>query len=202
MFCRMLIGLSLLLSLFISCSDNVSPIENDELEIIPLKLGNEWEYEQTTFDSTGKIVIIDYDIQSVLKDTIISNIKWYQYNNSNFGWYTNKEDGYWIYKLADTSLIADRDTTHLVFKQNYDNVAEYNGFEIVSVDTIIVVPAGNFNCIHLSYKWNDSNNYLLYSYEIFLSPGIGRVKWEQIGELSNNQKFVPFKGELTRYLLK
>ncbi|MBK8945748.1 MAG: hypothetical protein IPM32_10845 [Ignavibacteriae bacterium] len=198
----MFIGLSLLLSLFISCSDNVSPIENDQLEIIPLKVGNEWKYETTTSDSTGKIDFIEYDIQSVLKDTIISDIRWYQYNNSNSIWYTNKEDGYWVYKVADPKLITDRDTSHIVFKHNYDNVAEYNGFEVISVDTMIVVPAGNFNCIHLSWKWNNSNNYLLYSYEIFLSPGIGQVKWEQVGELSNNQKFIPYKGELTRYLLK
>ena len=198
---RLLPVFSLLLSVFICCSDNVSPIENEELDLIPLKLDNEWEYEQTTSDSTGKIDYIDYNIESVLKDTVISNIRWYQFNTSNYIWYTNKEDGYWSYIIANKSHSTDSDTTQLVFKKDYYRGENFHAFDVIAVDTMIIVPAGKFNCIHLSYKFDDPDNYLLFSYEVFLSAGIGRVKWMQIGEISNNQKFTPYKGELTRYIL-
>jgi hypothetical protein len=50
--------------------------------------------------------------------------------------------------------------------------------------------------------YNGSTNYLLDSFETFITPGIGIIKRMQIGKKYDGTKFIVYKDELESYSLK
>jgi hypothetical protein len=185
------------------CSDSLNPENNSQNNPIPLKKGNSWNYILTSYDSTETISYTENNVENVITDTVISNIRWYSLNSSPKGvWFTNKSDGYWGYVKATNQNKLIKDTTFLVYK--YPTVVgdKYRDYEVVSVDEEVIVPAGKFNCIHIIIRYPDSKNYLLDSFETFFKPGLGKVKWMQIGKKAGNKKYVVYKSELSNYSLK
>jgi hypothetical protein len=58
------------LLLICSCSESTEP-DNSIPELIPLKIGNTWNYSRTVYDSSGFVHYTDNIISSVQRDTII-----------------------------------------------------------------------------------------------------------------------------------
>jgi hypothetical protein len=191
--------------LIYNCSDTTEPGDSI-IQLIPLKISNTWNYKMTSYDSTGTVSYYEDITSSIDKDTIIHGLKWYGYNSVPPGiWHTNKSDGYWSFVkggigniLNDTSLIAYKYPTR---------VGDIYGdpetpIEVLSVDEMITVPAGEFKVIHLFETFIGSTNYLLDSFETFITPGVGVIKVMQIGKRYDGTKFIVYKNELESYSLK
>ena len=194
------------LVLLLSCSECTSP-ELDNLNgLIPLKMGNSWNYKFTDYDSSGTIVQTENQIETIVKDTTITNSIWYSYNYLPNGvWFTNKTDGYWSFVKKGTGNIV-KDTSTIVFKYP-TNVGDVYGNvdipkEVIATNEEITVPAGTFKVIHITTNYQSLNNYLLNSFETYIAPKIGVIKEMQIGKKPNGNTFVAFKRELESYTLK
>jgi hypothetical protein len=191
--------------LFSNCSESTEPdvLSND---LIPLKISNSWNYEQTVYDSSGVISSVGNKSSTIIKDTTILSQLWYSFSDVPDGiWFTNKTDGYWAFVKADTISIIN-DTSLMVYKYPTkvgDIYGDANSpSEVVSIDEVISVPAGIFKVIHIITHYPSSQNYLLDSFEIFIAPKIGKIKVMQIGKKPNGNKFVVYKTELESYSLK
>jgi hypothetical protein len=191
--------------LIYSCSESTEP-DNTINQLIPLKIGNTWNYSRTVYDSTGTVEYTENINSSVEKDTSIDGIKWYDYTDAPTGiWYTNKSNGYWIYLEAITGYVLN-DTSYIIYKYP-THIGDVYGVpemtrEVVSIDQEISVPAGNFKVIHIITTYIGSTNYLLDSFETFIAPGVGIIKRVQIGKKSDGTKFIVYKDELESYTLK
>ena len=191
--------------LLFSCSNSTEPDETIN-ELIPLKIGNKWNYKMTIYDSLGSISYREDITTSIDRDTFINGIKWYGYNTPPTRiWHTNKSDGYWTFVKAGTGNVVN-DTSLLVYKYP-TQVGDVYGNpdmprEVVSVDEEITIPAGKFKAIHLVTTFTGSTNYLLDSFETFITPGLGVIKVMQIGKRSDGTKFIVYKNELVSFELK
>ena len=79
--------------LIYSCSESTEP-DNSINELIPLKIGNTWNYSRTVYDSSG-FVLYTWNINSsIQRDTIINYTKWYGFTDAPASMYfKNKFDG-------------------------------------------------------------------------------------------------------------
>lgn len=187
------------------CSEPTEP-DNSINELIPLKIGNTWNYKMTDYDSNGVVLYYEDITTSITRDTTISSLKWYGYNNSPSGiWYTNKTDGYWTFVKGGTGNVLN-DTSLLAYKYPTQVGDIYGNSdtprEVLSIDEIITVPAGTFKVIHIITTYIGSTNYLLDSYETFIAPGIGVIKVMQVGKRYDGTKFIVYKNELISYSSK
>jgi len=200
-----LLFILLLSILILRCSEPTEPNSSPSV-IIPLKIGNTWNYSRTVYDSTGFVYYTDNIISSVQRDTIINYTKWYGFTDAPGSvYFTNKLDGYWAlqtiaypYFPNDTSFIVYEYPAHVGDIYGSPNSPR----EVVSVDEHITVSAGEFEVIHIVTTFIGSNNYQLDSYEIYITPGIGIIKRMQLGKKYDGTKFVVYKYELENYTLK
>ena len=198
--------LSLLSSiLLLSCSDPTEPNSSPSV-LIPLKIGNTWNYSRTVYDSLG-FVLYTWNINSsIQRDTIINYTKWYGLTDAPGSvYFTNKSDGYWALQTIVPNYFLN-DTSYIIYKYP-TQVGDIYGDpetprEVEAVDEMITVPAGEFKVIHLITTYIGSTNYLLDSFETFITPGVGIVKVMQIGKRYDGTKFVVYKDELVSYSIE
>ncbi len=193
------------LLLFSSCSETTEP-DNLSNGIIPLKINNSWNYTLASYDSSNALLYEENQNSTIMKDSTFLNNTWYTFNDVPAGvWFTNKTDGYWVFAKANTGSFQN-DTSFLVYRfpaQVGDIIGpDDSPGEVVSIDTAITVPAGNFKAIHIIRRYPSSTNYLMDSFEIFIAPHIGIIKVMQVGRKSDGTKFITSKKELVSYSLK
>lgn len=192
--------------LIYNCSESTESYTSS-FGLIPLAIGNQWHYQLTTYDSSGVIKSYDNITTSVERDTSIDGIKWYGYSDVPAGiWYTNKwRSGYWIYETLNSGY-SSPDTSWLVYKYptHVGDIYEHfeSQIEVINIDEIVLVSAGEFKVIHLVFTYTPPLNYLFDSFEIFIAPGIGIIKTMQIGKNYDGTKFVAFKEELESYSIR
>jgi len=191
--------------LFSNCSDTTEP-ELSSTGLIPLKVGNTWNYKLTVYDSTEVFLYDEEQTSSIIKDTIINNSTWYTYDSTPTGiWFSNNTTGYWVQVKVTTGLVPN-DTSRVVYRfptQVGDIYGDIESpLEVISTDENITVPSGTFKAIHIRTTLPSSTNYLLDSQETYIVPNIGIVKVMQIGKVANGNKFVVYKNELLSYSLK
>jgi len=191
--------------LLLNCSESTAP-EDTEGDLIPLKIGNTWSHNFTSYDSSGVVTYTELQISTIDRDTTFLNKKWYSYSHIPSGvWFTNKDNGYCSWIKASL-LHLENDTSVVVYK--YPTfVGDIYGdsetpTEVISVDEEITVPAGKFKVIHFVKTYTSSDNYLIDSFEKFIAPGIGVIKTMQVGKKANGEKFIVYKRELESYSLK
>ena len=200
--CFAFIAIAILIS---NCSDSTEP-GNAAAELIPLKVGNSWNYKLTSYDSSGSISYIENQNSTIIKDTSISNYTWYAYNDAPNGiWFTNKSDGYWAFIKANTGSIV-KDTSMIVFRYPTQvgdiYPGDYMPMEVIAINEEIIVGARVFQTIHIISTYTDTTHYLLDSFEWFIAPQVGIIKTMQIGRKPSGDKFIVFKRELESYKLK
>jgi hypothetical protein len=191
--------------LIYSCSESTES-DNSITELIPLKIGNKWNYEYTAYDSTGTVNFQGNSTSSVDRDTMINSVSWYGYGVDFSGvWNINKSDGYWVFVKAESNYFMN-DSSWIVYKfpTNVGDVYRSQEYpvEVLSVDEWISVPAGNFKTIHITQDFSKLNNSFQISSETYICPGIGVVKISQIGRKHDGTKYIVGKSELESYSLK
>jgi hypothetical protein len=147
--------------------------------IMPLTVGNMWEYYVSEFDTFPMPDIHYYDTVQIIRDTLINAEQWFV-DQDGVG-YTNRVEGLWRWWKGN----PDNLYFSLPYPANIGGggaIAEEGGMTYISVavanmDTLISVPAGTFHCI--LYKGgsfgplNCVNNHY-----IFYAPNIGFIKHE------------------------
>ncbi|MEA2030965.1 MAG: hypothetical protein U9N55_05140, partial [candidate division Zixibacteria bacterium] len=131
----------------VSCDDD--GVSNNETSsvIMPLTIGNSWNWEKLGTNSLGDTLRIDTCHNIVLSDTTIESETWYKLgsNCGKVGLKTNRSDGLWIRIISDEpNLIAKYPASVGDHWFNHDSTTEWT---TIITDTVITVPAGTYSCI-------------------------------------------------------
>ena len=201
---RIIISLILFLIVFASCNDNITnPYINGD--IIPLAEGNQWIYEVTKYDSTGKNVVstrLDTMLIGVKDSSGLYHVKGI-FGSSPLVYLSNSKNGL---KYSTLTVIPQIDSNgkpidkfglieKLLFKYPQIskglvyNVDELNAIKVENVNTRVKTSIGNFRCC--VYKYYTIKGGLNFSTKIYtyLSPGVGIIKYEIFDE-SNIKKIL------------
>jgi hypothetical protein len=135
--------------LSLSCGSNDdSPAESTPglpNVILPLQVGNSWEYQRSSYDSQGSIVMIDTVTERIARDTIISGERWYIWQTpAGLSMGTLRSDGYWSLAEGVPALIFLYPAS---VNQTYMIGASGPTMRIAAVDTLISALGGTFPCI-------------------------------------------------------
>jgi len=165
-FSRTLICLSILVVIGCEKKDSIVNPPEELTEIVPLKIGNQWTFVRTEFDTLGSITRIDTIQYKIIEDTLINNQKWFRQSY----WtvlYRNDEEGFWEYNNEPKLAYKYPAQEGSIFYNNY-------GWKVtvISTDTLINTPLGILHCYQyqLDFYGFKTNN--------FLSPGFGFVYME------------------------
>jgi hypothetical protein len=159
-----------------SCNEN-STDSNYSDSLIPFKLNNSWEYLHFIYDTSGNVMDTYTATERIIKDTIISDIHFYKYDNS-VRHLTSKQDGIWMYFISDTGV----DESSLYYKFPCKTGDIYNVTigrppavaSVLSTNDNVTVESGTFNCILYRFDFDMNDSY----HNIYISPGIGIIKYE------------------------
>lgn len=186
--------LSSILSLILtsmSCEKDHEVVNIDRSLLVPLNIGNFWNYQISYYDSLKNVLRIDSNKITVTGDTIINNQLWY---NIDFGGkrapvaYRNTVEGLFQHDFWHDS--------YLIFKYPIGLGEVYNSTKVISTNEIINVPAGNFSCI------NYQHNYLNFKYSTLISPGIGFIKFDIGTAINGGQLYISEIWKLVDYNIK
>jgi hypothetical protein len=183
-----------MLTLLFACGKDNSTNPGPTTQIMPLKIGNSWTFSRATFDANGHTVIIDTLTETIVRDTIINNERWYiallsSGDSSRTDLMTNRADGLWG-RRYDEAFIAI----------NYpmavgDTLGDDGLFMTLESDTTsITVPAGDFSCYNYHLFGSNIDIYNYYS------PGIGQIML-RIFDVEYNP-YLKNKAELLSYHLE
>ena len=155
---------------FIGCSDKSNPVNNGpRIDLIPLAVGNTWNYKFSAYDTTGNVYLTDTTVTKIVGDTAIANQMWY-YQDVQGNYSANLQNGYYTYsRYAQDSLRFG-----MVYKYPCQPGDKYSYTEVRQCDTLITVPAGTFSCIFYAYRLKTLDSFW-YS-DAYISPGAGIVK--------------------------
>jgi hypothetical protein len=152
--------------------------------ILPLSVGNEWNYKDTGFDFDGTIKFPEIDFSynlRIKKDTVIGGNLWSQIvslpesNDAGFReWLSNRQNGLWEgYPQSGDSLTWLR--LPYPAEAGTKATARYDEWWVVSNNVMVTVPAGTFRCYHYKVKSLGNWSYGIIN-DYFYSPNIGLIR--------------------------
>lgn len=186
--------------LILGCSNNNKSLNpSQDKQIWPLKVGNEWTYEDRLLDSAGRTVHVDTSVFAVIKDTLIQGERWYvfTYNGvrdpeGSLG--TIRSDGLWTNGPSEGLVFKYPAAVNDTFMMGTDTSI------VESIHDTVTVPAGTFVCIN--YKWvggSEPNRTHQYHY---MSPGVGFIKAEEYYKTAGGYVYPKIRTVLISYTLR
>jgi len=184
--------------IFISCNENSTENNLDNISLIPFKMNNYWKYNDSKYDSTGNIFISDTIIYKVDIDTIILNQQFFKYDISNF-YYTVKEDGIWQYEILGDSV---KNCLYLKYPCKIGDTYTFtfgrpNIVTVTSLNEKVTVEAGEFTCIEYHLEYNSVSPYI----NIYVAPGVGIIKQESFSGTHYSSDYKTGEESLLQYQL-
>jgi hypothetical protein len=184
----------IMLLTFTSCkTDNPVDVNIPSASVLlPLDEGNSWTFMRTVYNPNGSVNYTDTITQKIVKDSSLYGFKW-SFESYEQVLYQNDEQGLWIFYTEPRLYYRYPSLPNVHFVQNYDTVT------VVSTDTLITTPAGEFHCYH--YRINFDN----YPINQFICPDLGFVNMEYGYYYSNPPGWVPYLSvrlELLSYNIK
>jgi len=181
-----------------SCSENSTESNPNNISLIPFKLNNYWEYAHIIYDSGGNIIISDSALYKVDKDTFFLNQRYFGYEDSRF-YYTNKNDGLWMYELIGDSV---KNGIYLKYPCNVgDSYVFIFGrplnVTVTSLNEKVTVEAGTFSCIQYRFRYTPTSPY---SYT-YVAPGVGIIKSDGFQESEDSSIYKSWEESLLEYQL-
>jgi hypothetical protein len=150
-------------------------------KIMPLAVGNMWEYFVTEIDTFPLPVIHYYDTLVIVSDTVIDGERWYIGNNNIR--YVNRPDG--LYEKYDNypdycavawpGALHDSATVYSPLSFPYLLVP----VECTNLDTAVTTPAGTFNCQMYEGTLVICSFMVPAAYWRFYSPDLGMVRSDE-----------------------
>lgn len=173
--------------------------DNSTQVIMPLKVGNEWQYEIVSYDDNGGIVVTESATTTIIKDTIINGVTWFA-------------SGSTYYKNADANTVlhsVDAKNFYIRLKRSNVDKATFEIFnsmsggcqskEILTAYTQMSNENG-YESLRNETELTYCNN--LYQKKVFyFTPGIGMVKYLIYVPNYNGSLVLRHKGELKSYKL-
>ena len=179
----------------IGCSEiTVNEPRINENVIIPLQLGNVWNYHISVF-TNDSIMFVEYDRHNkIIKDTVADNERWFLTSTENSSvdsfWCINRDDGYWVKPVLDDTLSFN---VIPFMKYKYpckvgDIFEASIDWEVINVDTAVEVQSGTFKCILFRTRtyYNPQSSYE----EDFVAVNIGLVMLRTYNRLSNGDPYL------------
>ena len=198
---RFISALLLVIAVLCGCDDDDEVTNPPAAKSLwPLKVGNEWTYENQVLDPAGAVLQYDTTVFQVAKDTVVEGATWYILTlngarDSEVLPCRSRSDGVWAWDGASAFLFwkypAAVGDSWIILT---DTAA------IEAVGESVTVPAGTFTCVN--YKWTGSRDPdRVYQYH-YMSPGVGRVKSDEYYKTAGDFVYVHFRDLLISYSLK
>jgi len=187
--------ISILLMGIVSCKKSETPIVT-VLEIFPLKIGNNWQFQTTLFDT-----IVTFHVNTVVKDTMLStNNSWFvlTYDTNTRLVCKNRPDGCWFW-VTNPVFPQGIEVLYYRYPANVsDRYQTTDGIVVLvaGINVTVTVPAGTFGCYQYNTTYPSGDMYMEY-----YAPGIGLVRLDRY-ILSNGIKNIIESTELISYTLK
>lgn len=198
------------LVIFVGCGDKGSGPK--DTVIMPLKVGNSWLGTLTDYDSNGVIVQVDTLKLGVLRDTTISDEKWFIVGTINeginkvgtFNVMSHRNDGIWLANCRPPD-----GQPCLLYKypavagDNYDFGPEVLAIvTVLSTNRIVSVPAGQYRCYCYSFDYDLSAidyggvTRISLTEMMCLAPDVGLVKTELYHAYNGGAEYLSQQWEL------
>ena len=189
-----------------SCSkkDSNPVTTNNSTTIFALVIGNQWIYQNYTYDSaSGTLILAARDTAKITRDTLIQGEKWFTSGNGSYS--ANRSDGNWEYDTISGMQLNFKypaqvnDSYKVIIFDSGGHGSDTEKVKVLSINQSVTVPAGTFSCV--TYQWSNPTGDAIATFQF--APGIGLV-YEQLEEINpaNNRMFVFSKMELLSYSLK
>lgn len=140
--------------------------------LIPLQIGNNWNYRSTMQDT-----VITTHFNTVIGDTSIRDEDWFimTYDNQVSVLLNNRSDGLWFWNNSKSTM----GTSILYYRYPVPAGTEYYTTDsvfvsVVSVNESVTVPMGTFSCYHYTMKYPGNA-----VYQEYYCPGTGLIKLEK-----------------------
>jgi hypothetical protein len=169
----------IIFSFVFGCGDEPGKPTDNNSELLPLKVGNQWTYAYTSFNSDGDSTHTEIKTYEIIKDSVYNGEKIYYLNRSDFlgllikGYFLNRNDG--IHVLNTEHGAAD---PQILLKFPVDNNSEFDAYpyrmKVGKADTTIATPAGEFKCIKYSKIYDKDKPFYIH----YFCPGIGNIASE------------------------
>lgn len=157
----------------------VEPVE----EMIPLQVGNRWDYDVIKYYYNGEVVDTTRYTRMVVRDTVIQNSTWYVLSDGYI--VRNSGDGYVYYNIAGSQpvmLYQSKAYGGIGYSYEYPNYTQYilttRSYELAPVpDALHTYDAYLFNIEHqhTEHEFNVTKSYFKHDY---VAPGVGLVRSE------------------------
>jgi hypothetical protein len=182
---NIIVSLCLVIVLISGCHKN-DVIVNAPIDIngiIPMAVGNQWNYNSFLYDSVGAVSMVNTNSYAVVGDTIINGSRWYKISNFLCA---NRRIGF-------SSLSNSGELLILKYPSSVQDSFYVNGvvnyLHVVSIDTTITISLGTFHCYAFDSHQLITPSALGGSHEIaYVSPGIGPIKLEIYVSNQNGKK--------------
>jgi len=191
-----------------SCEEESTNPPNDNLEIIPLKVGNYWKAIYTEYNTQGSVIEIDTVLSFIDKDTILNKEKVYRLNQSqnnppdeyNIPFLLNRQDGCYILLLVDETIL----NLYLKYPAKKGDVYSfiYNTVSVEEININHTVKAGSFKCYKYKSELVGEFGDIIQRAFLYYSPGIGQLSTENYDVDDNNDLYLESKWELIEYKVK
>jgi len=191
-----LLLLTLLVFGFSSCKNNapVAPVSDSEDGMIPFKVGNNWTWNITQYDETGKVISSHLLYEETVRDTMINGEKWFlqsaNHSASTYPPMTNRGGATYTFYNGNPTILFNT-----VIEDTSIASSNANQSYFVSKNNLIQVPYGKFTCnkyqvfLTVNDKKNISENY-------YLGVNKGMIKSESFSLKSDGTRYVSMKTEL------
>lgn len=151
------------------------------MDIMPLAVGNEWEYQLYMYDSlANKLIKLNTVTYTITGDSTIDGETWYRIDGMgpHSTWGVNRDDGFWILGPTGEPMLLAKFPG-----QNGDEFTRITGRmtiinRIEAAGLPMTVPAGSYQCYKYAQEFG-SQDRITYSY---YAPGAGLIKMEIMNE--------------------
>lgn len=185
--------LFVLLSMVLGCKKDEGPTgppATPSSVIMPLKVGNQWTFSATFYDSNG-VALNGSGLTtiSIIRDTTITGEKWYLlgvFGIASGSLLANRSDGLWEIDPGSSS-------PYLIFKfpasagDTYSTSSLGGKIVVGSISSSITVPQGAYSCYEYKLYLQPSNQL---NSVVYFAPNAGIIKQDSYNTLLSGRSYV------------
>jgi hypothetical protein len=173
----------LLLLIVVSCTKNSDSFSNNsDVEIIPLKVGNNWTYAQISFNVDGSVKDSTSIVETV---TSTENV-----NGNTYFHITNGFGGDLLFRNADSKtveLIDGNGLSTFLKIVDSDSVEYYRGAyhlngcdgTAVGIGFTSICNVSSYDCFRNDHILIDCSGNYKVKYQFYFKPGLGLIRWDE-----------------------
>ena len=185
--------------ILVSCDSSVTTSDPvNYAPLMPLRVGNSWQYEVCAFDSIGNQLLLQDYKDSVTHRSVQGADTIYRLNGS-FTKYANRADGIWsdistIFKLqiphpAVVGYSFRRDTLWATSMKHNIYEESYSVVKLEATNAPVITPLDTFQCLKYSvtYYLSSDNSFFMHEY-YYYTPGVGLIQIEYYNIILQNRE--------------